>query len=1183
MEEDVLNALQTRTAYLPGSFDRDGKIIFIVNVINDLQSWQRKCLELSAAYLRRSLSDFILQKGIAVIIDAQNSTARITRQHARYIYNLFEGLKVSLYLVKSEGFWEKHVETCTKGQSKAEPIVLSKARLTKYFDLSSLPEELGGSLQYNYDLWLNQRKSVEEFIKYYDECLKSMEGLHQLLQGNKSIRPSEADVELKKSAQQHAKVQCSIDTVIALGNRILTNFNEVYAPTSPLSAITACASSNASATTTSNKTKAKSTTIAATIASTNSNQASASTQHDHSPHVTAALHHNSSTSTSPVVATTTTISGLPLIKLPLPPDLNCERARIEMRLNEIEKRQTDVRTAWLELLQSVREAREVATLEEGVAFVTNWILNTAEQKLNRQTSIGCDVKACEQLRAVHDQLELECRETYGFYAELLYKISAYAGSKDTQAYRDLLPQKEFMQFVCRSFATRLERRRNILITSLRFYRLVTEYFERTTNVFESLVMGMTGGKIGDLTAATATLQKLKSSQQSLVTLERELIKDGEKLSDILSMPVKDALGRDLHIDYSDDICNIREILDTTLARRKIFSDSVELQKLTLEQVTHIYTYEQDACMAIKWLDDLYNVMIKCHSHVGCNIHEIQVQKDELQTFQETGKSIFHYGCQLLEASQTLRTTCKLEVRQTLEMQQQLEKTWHSLQAISQEHMTRLRVSAVFHRSVEDYCQQLMDLRRSLRSMLQQQQFQLRQQQRSSSSGVSSESASPQPSSSATSTMTRNSVTPSTPCHHLSPASMPRKTSASSSRRSAPLMLATALLNDCGMVPLTEKSLNEQNELLRKYLMEREKLLVEVGRMVRLGRLLKTRLKEPFVLDAATGKCIVVEDLPTEITAPSPSMESSISGSSNSNSISTTADSTSIRLAADPTKIVVNPTGSNGMACNAITGKLTDIAEVAESLDTVIRDIQENSQCAEMESNPSPRDKKLGTLRSTSSEDWHSRSTEDESFVTASEGRTSSYMSCNKSSFDYSEGDDSTLAFDMPDVNSPFNMSFDESEQSFISAQQDTNKTPTKLSENDEVTLEDLEAPSSLADIEDLHSESVTPTPAETEELYVDSIPVESETELEVAAIANASSLQVLTECPKMPMSLTPEVSSCSNARQMLDEASPSSSSAINVQESPTNTNDNSQAKTNLAWRRSKYYENITKQTIKGFL
>lgn len=120
-------------------------------------------------------------------------------------------------------------------------------------------------------------------------------------------------------------------------------------------------------------------------------------------------------------------------------------------------------------------------------------------------------------------------------------------------------------------------------------------------------------------------------------MEKELQKEGEKLSDILSMPVKDALGRDIGIDYSEDIATIRDILDATIARRNIFIDSVELQKLTLEQVAHIYTYEQDASVAIKWMGDLYNVMIKAHSHVGCNVYEIQTQKEELQTFQETAK------------------------------------------------------------------------------------------------------------------------------------------------------------------------------------------------------------------------------------------------------------------------------------------------------------------------------------------------------------------------------------------------------------------------------------------------------------------------------------------------------------------------------------------------------------------
>lgn len=168
------------------------------------------------------------------------------------------------------------------------------------------------------------------------------------------------------------------------------------------------------------------------------------------------------------------------------------------------------------------------------------------------------------------------------------------------------------------------------------------------------------------------------------------------------------------------------------------------------------------------------------------------------------------------------------------MQQQLEKTWHSLQAISQEHMTRLRVSAVFHRSVEDYCQQLLKLRRSLHTMLQQQQAQLRQQQRSSSSGISSESESQAQSPASNNTGEGKRISRSLAQHTHSMVNGQDNDDAASS----------------------EKTLNKQRELLRKYLMEREKLLVEVGRMVRLGRLLKTRLKEPFVLDAATGKRFV---------------------------------------------------------------------------------------------------------------------------------------------------------------------------------------------------------------------------------------------------------------------------------------------------------------------------------------
>lgn len=235
------------------------------------------------------------------------------------------------------------------------------------------------------------------------------------------------------------------------------------------------------------------------------------------------------------------------------------------------------------------------------------------------------------------------------------------------------------------------------------------------------------------------------------------------------------------------------------------------------------------------------------------------------------------------------------------------------------------------------------------------------------------------------------------------------------------------------------------------------------------------------------------------------------------------------------------------------------------------------------------------------QDWHSRSTEDDSFATASEGnftphshssasfqtasgRTSSFISCDKSSFDASEADDSTFAFDMPEITSPLNMSFEGSEQSYMSAQpingEDLKKTPTKLSESSSQTAQPLEDDQcSIAGIDDLHSESVTPTPTETiEEYQGDSIPIESETELEIAGIADAPTMEILTEHSAMPMSRTPEVS--------LRNSVTSINSNMNDEqdnENTNNTNNNNNNKPNAAWRRSKYYENITKQTIKGFL
>lgn len=226
------------------------------------------------------------------------------------------------------------------------------------------------------------------------------------------------------------------------------------------------------------------------------------------------------------------------------------------------------------------------------------------------------------------------------------------------------------------------------------------------------------------------------------------------------MPIKDAIGRDVHCDYSEDIVSICDIMDATNARKNIFSDSVELQKITLEQVICINQYEDDAKQAMQWLDDLFEVMLKDHAYVGCTTYEIQSQKEDHQLFQETAKDTFNYGLQLLNASLSLRESCKMPVDEHSILVEKLKISWCRLLDVSQEQMTRLRVSAVFHRSIEGHVNQLRDLRENVATI--------------------------------------------------------------------PLM-----------------DMNSRKILVRSYFAEREKLIVEVGRMVRLGRLLRSRLKEPL--------------------------------------------------------------------------------------------------------------------------------------------------------------------------------------------------------------------------------------------------------------------------------------------------------------------------------------------------
>lgn len=317
-------------------------------------------------------------------------------------------------------------------------------------------------------------------------------------------------------------------------------------------------------------------------------------------------------------------------------DIVDAKEAIKLSLAKLEQRQKEFSLAWDDFEKHLADLKSLTTFAEGIGFVTKWILSTGKDLTNEQKRIGEDLESSEELRDQHDALEMKCCDTYGFYAELSYKVKEFLKQKgpltaSSAALRDLLAQKQFMDFLCRSFANRLERRRIILMTCVRFYRFVTTYFDRTSQVIG------TKPEENDIDVCVTNLQSLRTAKTVLGRAVKELEQEGEKLSDMLSMPVKDVFGRDTGIDYSENIATIQAILEETANRRKIFFDSVENQILRLEQIVHIHTYERDGLTATKWLEDLLTLAIETHSNVGNNIQEIQKQKQSLQVIQETAK------------------------------------------------------------------------------------------------------------------------------------------------------------------------------------------------------------------------------------------------------------------------------------------------------------------------------------------------------------------------------------------------------------------------------------------------------------------------------------------------------------------------------------------------------------------
>lgn len=174
---------------------------------------------------------------------------------------------------------------------------------------------------------------------------------------------------------------------------------------------------------------------------------------------------------------------------------------------------------------------------------------------------------------------------------------------------------------------------------------------------------------------------------------------------------------------------------------------------------------------------------------------------------------------------------------------------------------------------------------------------------------------------------------------------------------------------------------------------------------------------------------------------------------------------------------ITPTSGNYIACESITNKLTDVAKVAESLDVILKDLQNcldvEEPCSSSEEKKSDRisNRNDGSSADVSyykddfnhqltennfmlNKEWNSslKSTEDESFVTASDFRftpqstRSSYRTASEGGSPWWNSDKTSLDTSGSDMDpevpsmqlltgvvSSASVSFDDSEHSYLSA------------------------------------------------------------------------------------------------------------------------------------------------------
>ncbi|KAL6731456.1 hypothetical protein Aduo_002323 [Ancylostoma duodenale] len=598
---------------LPGSVDRSGSaIVAITPPANDASTSHRSSLSdingvllhyedlvSVLGYFSEIIGEYAAEKGLCILIDGRRMPPKALKNVLRASQQAFYHQIRMAIIVQPEKFLHQqkiNLDLILEGY-EFRTVLVSLHKLSKYIDISQLPENFGGTFAYDAEQWCDEREKIETMMT-------DLSNLQQdLIQSNGRLQISPEDA-----------------TIVA-GKRLVADLKK---------------SEN--------------------------------------------VHYN-------VAA-----KGL------------------KKKIDEIEHLASlPQKEAELSKLNAENEerCRMLEEHAEGVNRLLDWIEGPGEKWLLTLHEIGENKDEARQLVKEHQQLALKSKEIVSQADELADLASRLMAAVPAHSIT-LEKAREQVRGLARQYANRVERQTGMARQSEEFHTKMSELTRKTDVLLESLCTDL---MMNDLAAVESEKSNLEEKVSAMEKMYESVTMCGASFIDDLSAEEVNVHGKRVIRDYMAGIVHVREQLAAARERRKRCLELVDVRRLKLQQFTQLFTCENDAQQAIKWLEELHETLLKDYNQIGSAEDDLRYLREDRLKLEDTARSTYEYGRQLCQVALVLRRSLRMDVKNQIGLNEKLEQTWGRLCRALSENEAKLNVTEAFNTTIVEVNHRIDELGR----------------------------------------------------------------------------------------------------------------------------------------------------------------------------------------------------------------------------------------------------------------------------------------------------------------------------------------------------------------------------------------------------------------------------------------------------------------------------------------